>query len=199
VLALVISAAVALQDPLPAWELELTDRINAAPDAVATALYPVMQLGTLAAPILVGAAIIGARRDVALGLATMIAGLVTWFGAKLIKRLVERDRPLTYLPEIAVREGDGAGLGYLSGHSSVAACSAVCAMAVLPRPWRPVAAFVAALVGIARIVHGVHLPADVVGGWAFGTLIGLATLAVVDRLQPAVARRDRPDREELLP
>ena len=50
------------------------------------------------------------------------------------------------------------------------------AMVALPRRWRPVAALVAALVGIARIVHGVHLAADVVGGWSFGVLTGLAGL-----------------------
>ena len=50
------------------------------------------------------------------------------------------------------------------------------AMVALPRRWRPFAAVVAALVGIARIVHGVHLPADVIGGWSFGVLTGLAGL-----------------------
>lgn len=187
---LVVSAAVAVQDPVPEWELRLTERINDVPEAVATVLYPIMQLGTVAAPILVGVAIVVARRDVALGVATVVAGFVTWFGAKGIKRLVDRDRPRTYLPEILVREGDGAGLGYLSGHSAVAACSAVCAMAALPRQWRPVAAVVAGLVGIARIVHGVHLPADVVGGWSFGALVALGTLAIVDRIDPRLAGVD---------
>jgi membrane-associated phospholipid phosphatase len=49
-------------------------------------------------------------------------------------------------------------------------------MVALPRQWRPLAAVIAVLVGIARIVHGVHLPADVVGGWSFGVLLGLAGL-----------------------
>jgi membrane-associated phospholipid phosphatase len=51
-------------------------------------------------------------------------------------------------------------------------------MVALPRRWRPVAAVIAALVGIGRIVHGVHLTADVVGGWSFGVLLGLAGLWV---------------------
>ena len=33
---------------------------------------------------------------------------------------------------------------------------------------------------IARIVQGVHLPADVIGGWAFGTLLGVAGVSVID-------------------
>jgi undecaprenyl-diphosphatase len=170
---------------VPQRELRLTEWINDAPDAVATALYPIMQAGTLGGPLVVAAAIGVFKRDWLLSGATIIAGLVSWFGAKGVKRLVERDRPRTYLPEVIIREGDGTGLGYVSGHSAVAASAAIMAMAALPRRWRPVPAAVAVLVGLARIVHGVHLPADVVGGWSFGVLIGLGALGVVD----AVDRR----------
>ena len=125
-----------------------------------------MQLGTLGGPIVVAIAIAIFKRDLVLSAAVVITGIVTWFAAKGVKRLVERDRPLTYLPEIIVREGDGSGLGYISGHSAVAASAAIMAMVAIPRRWRPAAAAVAAVVGVARIVHGVHLPADVVGGWS---------------------------------
>jgi undecaprenyl-diphosphatase len=139
-------------------------------------MYPVMQLGTFAGPIIVAVPIVIFRRDLVLGAAVIVTGVVTWFAAKGIKKVVERDRPLSYLPEIVVREGDGSGLGFISGHSAVAASAAIMAMVALPRRWRPVAALIAALVGIARIVHGVHLPADVVGGWSFGVVLGLAGL-----------------------
>jgi len=177
---LVASYLVARALPVPQWELTLTEWINDVPDVVATALYPVMQAGTLGGPIAVAAGIAVFRRDWLLSGATIVAGLVAWFGAKGVKRIVERDRPLTYLPEVVVREGDGTGLGYVSGHSAVAASAAIMAMAALPRRWRPLPAIVAVLVGVARVVHGVHLPADVVGGWSFGVLIGLGALGVVD-------------------
>jgi membrane-associated phospholipid phosphatase len=48
---------------------------------------------------------------------------------------------------------------------------------------------IALLVGVARIVHGVHLPIDVVGGWAFGALIGFAGLWVYDRIAPRLTAR----------
>ena len=185
---LVLSYAVAAQDPVPSWELDLTDWINDVPDGVATLLYPVMQLGTLGGPILVAVAIGALRRDWWLSGATVVSGVVTWFAAKGIKQLVDRGRPGAYLSEITVREGDGTGLGYISGHSAVAACAAVMAMSVVPARWRPALALLAGLVGVARIVHGVHLPADVVGGWSFGTLIALGTLVVLDRIDAA-----RPD------
>ena len=47
----VVSSAIAAQDPLSQRELDLTTWFNSAPDWVAGALYPVMQLGTVIAPI----------------------------------------------------------------------------------------------------------------------------------------------------
>lgn len=187
---LVSSYIVAVQRPLPTWELRLTERINDVPDWVGSAMYPVMQMGTIAGPVIVAVSIVIFRRDLVLGAATVVTGLLTWFAAKWVKQLVERDRPLTYLPGIIVREGDGSGLGYISGHSAVAASAAIMAMVALPRRWRPLAAGVAAVVGVARIVHGVHLPADVIGGWSFGVLMGLAGLWIAGSLSPASPVRD---------
>jgi len=79
-----------------------------------------------------------------------------------------------------VREGTGNGLGYLSGHSAMAAAIAVVVLTVVPRRWWPGLLAVVVIVGVARVVHGVHLPADVLGGWAFGTLIGLVGVSVID-------------------
>lgn len=192
-----LSYAVAAQDPVPSWELDLTVRVNDVPDGVATILYPVMQLGTLGGPILVAAALGVFRRDWWLSGATIVSGVVTWFAAKGVKQLVDRGRPGAYLSEINILEGDGSGLGYISGHSAVAACAAVMAMSAVPARWRLSLAVLAVLVGLARIVHGVHLPADVVGGWSFGTLIALGSLAVLDRVEPA-RRSPAIDRAEVV-
>jgi undecaprenyl-diphosphatase len=188
--ALLVSFLIALGDHVPSWELRLTEWLNGAPDAVATALYPLMQLGTLAAPVLVALGILIFKRDRLLAATTVVVGLVSWFGAKLIKQWVERGRPIEYLPNINVREGTGTGLGFISGHSAVVASSvAVMTMAALPRRFRGLVLVIALLVGVARIVHGVHLPIDVVGGWAFGALIGFAGLWVYDRIAPRLTAR----------
>lgn len=187
---LAVSGLVALQRPVPQWELDLTVWINGAPDWVAHALYPVMQLGTVAAPIAFAVVMVLWRRDWWTAAATVVAGVVTWFAAKGVKQLVERGRPLSYLPDIDVREGSGTGLGFISGHSAVAACTALIAMTVVPRRWRPLFVVLAVLVGVGRIVHGVHLPADVVGGWSFGVLVGLATVEVMGRLRGALEAKE---------
>ena len=184
---LAASWILAHQDPVPDWELDLTDWINSVPDAVAVVLWPVMQFGTLGGPIVVGLLIAIVGHDRLLGGATAVAGAVTWFAAKGVKEVVGRGRPLEYLTEIQVREGEGTGLGFVSGHAAVAATTALMAMAVLPGRWRWTAGAAAFLVGVARIVPGVHLPADVVGGWSLGTLIGLAALGVVDAVHGTAA------------
>lgn len=178
------SWAVALLDPAPSWELRLTTAINDVPDTVASVLYPVMQLGTVAAPLAAAAGIVAFRKDRVLALATVAVGTTAWFGAKAVKELVGRDRPLAYVADLVVREGDGTGLGFISGHSAVAAATAVMVVAALPARHRWMPGVVAAVVGVARIVHGVHLPADVVGGWSFGALLGLGAVALAERLRP---------------
>ena len=117
-------------------------------------------------------------RDARRATVTFVAGLASWFLAKLVKALFQRGRPLEFLPSIDVREGAGTGLGFVSGHAAVAATCAVCVVAALPVRVRPVAAAVAVLVGLARIAYGLHLPADVVGGWSLGVLVGVAATSL---------------------
>jgi membrane-associated phospholipid phosphatase len=180
---LAVSWIVAVRRPVPVWELRLTEWINGAPSALASASYPVMQMGTLGGPIVVAIAIVAIKRDWLLGAVVVATGIFTWLAAKGVKRLVQRDRPLSYLPDVVVRDGDGSGLGFISGHSAVAASAIVMAIVVVPKRLRPVAVAMIGIVGAARVLVGVHLVADVVGGWSFGVLTGLGGLAVAGALR----------------
>jgi len=171
---------IAAQDGLESWERSLTRGLNDAPDWVAHAMWPVMQAGTLFAPFVVALVIGLVRRDWFVACIVVVVGVVTWFGAQGVKRIVERERPIAFIADLHVREGTGNGLGYLSGHSAMAAAIAVVVLTVVPRRWWPGLLAVVVIVGVARVVHGVHLPADVLGGWAFGTLIGLVGVSVID-------------------
>ena len=171
---------IAAQDGLEAWERSLTRWFNDAPDWVAHTMWPVMQAGTLFCPFVVALVIGFVKRDWFVAGVTVVVGVVVWFGAQGVKQIVERPRPYAFISHLDIREGTASGLGFLSGHSAMAAAVAVVAFTVVARRWWPLLIAVVVIVGIARIVQGVHLPADVIGGWAFGTLLGVAGVSVID-------------------
>ena len=181
-LAFLATWAVAAQRPIPAAEVDVNRLLNDAPAWVAHGLWPAMQLGTLWAPLVVALAIGLGRRDWMLAACLAVADGFVWTTVHGLKDLAGRGRPPTFLPDVVVRDGTARGLGFPSGHSAMAAMTAVVCLAAVPRRFHWVLALLAAAVGIARVVHGVHFPADVVGGWAYGILVGVGTLAVYDRL-----------------
>jgi undecaprenyl-diphosphatase len=60
------------------------------------------------------------------------------------------------------------------------------ALAIAPVGWRRIAAAAAILlsllIGVSRVMLGVHWPSDVIGGWCFGLLWVLVTLRPAERL-----------------
>jgi undecaprenyl-diphosphatase len=173
-------------DSVAQWEIDLTKWINDAPDWLAHLLWPIMQLGTIWSPIVIGVVagfVYGWRR----GFAVVVSGAGAWFLAKYVKNIVERGRPLHFIPDIDVREGKGTGLGFVSGHTAVAFAVATALLPVLSLRGRIVAYALATLVGLARIVYGVHFPLDVVGGAALGVMCG----CVVDLVMLAIPERGR--------
>lgn len=96
----------------------------------------------------------------------LVDGLKEWIG---------RPRPpVDFLPN---------SLAFPSGHSANSMTAFVTtALIACPPAYRRVAVtaalFAAFLVGLTRIVLGVHWPSDVVGGWALGLLAVTATLVL---------------------
>jgi undecaprenyl-diphosphatase len=188
VVLLVAGWVIAGGQAVPGWERSAFRAVNDAPGWVARGLWPVMQLGSI---VLLPAVVIGvlvvARPRVAL--AAALAALAAWLLANRAKDIVERGRPVAYLAHVHLHDGDGRGLGFPSGHTSVAFALATVVVVAIPRGWRWAPFVIAALVGIARMSVGVHLPADVIGGAGLGILCGLgARLAVA-----AIERRRSPD------
>jgi len=92
--------------------------------------------------------------------------------AKGVKGVVERGRPFAELGGDVVRApAVTEGLGFVSGHTTVAFALAAVLSPYLSRHWRVTAYVLAATVGLARIVVGAHLPLDVVGGASLGLLL----------------------------
>jgi undecaprenyl-diphosphatase len=131
-----------------------------------------MQLGSLGGvPVAAGLAAVCGRPHLARQLAAV--GVATWVAAKCVKPLVGRARPSADLGARVMGRAQ-AGLGYPSGHAAVATAIATLAGPALSPTGRRAAWATAATVAAARMYVGAHLPLDVAGGIALGTVTGRA-------------------------
>lgn len=67
------------------------------------------------------------------------------------------------------------------------------ALAIVPQGrWRPIAVagaiLLSLLIGVSRVMLGVHWPSDVIGGWSFGLLWVMSSLRQAERLLGADSR-----------
>jgi undecaprenyl-diphosphatase len=173
-----VACLVVESDTVPTWEIDVITWFNDAPIWLVYAIWPIMQAGTFWSPLVIGAVVAwayGQRR----ALAVLTAGIIAWVLAKVVKDIVERGRPPAFIPDIELHEGDGSGLGFVSGHTAIAFAVATALVPALPRWGRVVAFALATVVGVSRMVYGMHFPLDVVGGAALGIVIGGAVDLVV--------------------
>ena len=194
VVLLVLSALPIERGSVPTWEKEIFELINHLPDWLNPPLQVVMQLGNLlAVPVIALIALfVWKRWRVAVDIA--ISGTAAWLLARIVKTAVGRGRPGDLLDEVVLRDPAQHGLGFVSGHTAVAAAVATVLAAYLGFRGTVIVVALAALVGISRIYVGAHLPLDVVGGammgWALGSLIHFFVLPEItgrdpDELAPA--------------
>jgi undecaprenyl-diphosphatase len=162
---------IAKRGELPVLERDLFRLINDLPTALLPALWLVMQLGNAAA-IPVTAALAAALRRFAMARDLLISGGLAYFGAILVKDLVGRERPAGLPVGAILHEAPLTGLGFVSGHSAVAAAIATAAAPYLARRPRRALWALALTVPVARIYMGAHLPLDVVAGAALGWAVG---------------------------
>lgn len=158
------------RDRIGRREQEAFRLVNDLPDGLHRPVWPVMQLGSLAAaPATAGVALAAGNRPLAVRL--LAGGSAAWVAAKMVKRVVRRGRPVALLAGVHTRGREATGLGYLSGHAAVAAALTGAAWPDLGPNGRRAAVATASLVGISRIYVGAHLPLDVAGGVALGLLV----------------------------
>jgi len=171
----------AAADELPAWEEPVFQAVNRLPEQ-GRVIWPVMQFGSFAAIPVVSVAIDRITGDRRFAASVGTAGLAAYLGAKVVKKRVGRGRPGDVFAEIERRE-DASGFGYPSGHAAEAAAMATVIATRLPLAWQWLPVALVASVSAGRLYVGAHLPHDVIGGAAMGTLIG-GTVNLADRALP---------------
>jgi undecaprenyl-diphosphatase len=148
--------------------------VNDLPGSATDAVEVLLTLGTLTGVVIVAAAAAVASMRVGPPVAVLVAGILARLVTPVVKDLVDRARPAALLGDVHVREHPG-GLGYPSSHTAIAVALAVVVAGCFPRARWP-AFLVAALVALARMYMGVHLPLDLVGGAALGVLAATPVL-----------------------
>jgi undecaprenyl-diphosphatase len=176
-IALVASTAMAVPGRLVTGETAILTWANDLPRWVGAPLELGMNLGaSIGAATVVVVGFLARKRRVA------TAGFLAWLAARLVctimKAAVDRARPPGLVADVVLRQHLPSDGGFPSSHSAIAAALAVVAGWGWPRLRLPLA-LGAVLVGLARLYVGVHLPLDLVGGWALGVLCGLLAVAVV--------------------
>jgi membrane-associated phospholipid phosphatase len=90
--------------------------------------------------------------------------------AFLAKHAVGRARPQELLQHIHVRATES-GMGFPSGHATIAAVVSLTLLPYLPKKWRWIPPLWIVLVMLSRLYLGVHAPLDVLGGVCVGVIV----------------------------
>jgi undecaprenyl-diphosphatase len=136
-------------------------------------------LGVLTMPLVVAAGALAFRRW-RLAAALVLVVPLKLALERMVKLLVQRERPGTTVPEAVLRGVHPGGLSYVSGHAIITFAIAGLLVLVLPRRWGIVAFVLATLNAVARVYLGAHNPLDVVGGAAVGLALAAALDLVLD-------------------
>ena len=154
-------------------EINLVRLVNQLPDPAGASLIGIMQLGALASVLVVALVCVLGRRA-RLGRLVLLAGVGAWLGAKALGVVITQRRPDEVISGVVLHGAVTPGLSFPATHVAVAAAMATVASPYLGRSARRTTWLLVALIAIARVYVGAHLPADVIGGFALGWIVGSA-------------------------
>jgi len=97
------------------------------------------------------------------------SGYFAWSLAQLLKILIHTERPFFALNNVQALLSE-TGFAFPSGHATFFSALAV-AIFLSHRRVGYMFMFFALLIGLARIITGVHFPIDILGGFIFGSVI----------------------------
>ena len=123
-------------------------------------------------------------------------GLVLFVGNSLGRLLVELQKYELgrVRPDLNPHLVSVTSLSFPSAHSANAVMTYVAMALLIPAArgrvkWVLAAGLLAFIIGLSRVLLGVHWPSDVIAGWSFGLLWTLAMVAVAHRPPPRFATR----------
>lgn len=168
-------------------EEALFHAINGLPGFLLTPMWLMQTIGVLVfAPLVALVALLLRRYRLAAAVALAIP-VKLLLERRVVKVLVERQRPGTSVSDAILRDASAAGLSFPSGHAILAFALAGLLAPYLGRVGTIVVYALAVLNGIARIYLGAHNPLDIVGGAG----LGLAIAGALNLVFGVPARRSR--------
>ena len=172
--------------------------VNGLPEGLYQPMLGFQYLGVLGIPLIVAVGALAFRRW---RLATALVLVVPCKLAleRVVKLLVQRERPGITVGDAILRGVHPGGLSFVSGHAIITFAVAGLLALVLPRRWAVVVFVLASLNAVARVYLGAHNPLDVVGGAAVGLAIAAALDLVLDVARDRTSSRSErtaPRRED---
>ena len=103
----------------------------------------------------------------------------------VLKFIVERVRPCNALDGVLTPAGKSSAFSFPSSHAANMG-SSMFLLSMAFKPWTPLFILIGLLVGLSRIYLGLHYPSDVLGGYAFGLLIGYLVWGGIEKLKRSI-------------
>lgn len=173
------------------WEEALFHAINGLPSWLESPMQVVELVGALwIGPAVAAVALIIFRKP-RLAVAAVAVTASKLVLERIVKLVVERQRPGVSTPDAITRGVPVRGLAFVSGHAILLSALAGVVSPYLPRRWKALPWTVVTLVCIARVYLGAHNPLDVIGGAALGlSIAGVWNLILgVPRRRPSMPAR----------